>query len=498
MTLLGAMLTWRDATNAVQTRYVDIIPSYSTSVDVSLSMQLVEALVFFVAENIPDVDRLHVVSDNGPHFASHDMLLWMHSLNHQLHNANHLLRIVTYDFPEPTTGKSRLDTHFAYTKKMLLNYVGFVGDVMTPQQMFDGLTYEYVQGVSAMVKSTIVVVVDPVVSTGRLGSIGTSGKNAATKVLNIRRTLSAEYADDLKSMVLRDVSGLGPGHRLHFDSKASWLTTMLNRGGSGTRFSTADPSKFRQSADARPKQSVHRTRAAARTALESVLRDVYDQFESSHQEVVIQNIVDLRSGQASVEAELSTLRNIQLVRTVGASEKETESDGEDIFLPGAEHHFGLIKAGYALRRNERRNTVPKRVYMHLCKLFEEGTVGPKHRAAQVHEMLMSTVLQKNWRARIVVSITSIKAIFSQLAAQIKKEARKGAAESQDHDVSQDTIAVDAGHDENTFEEIVELECGVVDQYWKQEYVFDRADAILSAVPVMSAASTLFNDDLTEE
>jgi hypothetical protein len=502
-----------------------MIPSQSTEVDVPLSMQLVEALVFYIAEHIPDVRHIYFVSDNGPHFASHDMLLWMESLNQQLGDANHTLVILAYDFPEPTTAKSRLDTHFSYTKKKLLNYIKYVGDVTTPQQMFDALTYEYVDGCSAMVKSSIAVVVDPKAKDKSIGSVGTKGKDALAKQMGIRRILSANYLSD-KSIVLRDVSGLGGGKRYRWNPNVAFAKTMLQRGSTGTRFDTTNTSKFKAAEVAAKRKPSRRRAHAGYTPLQEVLKEGYEQFESSHQQSQAEGRQELLAGSGPVDDVLAELDGVELSRTVVKSKKKGDGETlepdddrqvEKLQLPRAQSSFGLAKAGYAIRINQRKNPVPKRIYQYLVKQFDEGLIGPKHRPAQVHEQLMKTELRTNWRARIVVTPSSIKALFSSLAQRSKKkqkEATKTAAEASQaapgtgsdpttgpsssaspavNNTAVPGVVIVDGVDDS-LGEVVVIGSGLVGDVWRQENVFEPAQSILSAVEVASGDMMLSDDE----
>lgn len=114
MVLLGGMLTWwhtsepdsaRNTTTSMVDRFVDMIVENDGDVTVALSVALLEALVDYIENTFVTVKRLALVSDNGPHFASYDMIMAIGEINRRLDASGSHLRISSYDFTEPQWDK---------------------------------------------------------------------------------------------------------------------------------------------------------------------------------------------------------------------------------------------------------------------------------------------------------------------------------------------------------------------------------------------------------
>lgn len=73
-------------------------------------MSLLDALLHHIKSKYPRINRVHLVSDNGSHFASHDLIYFLHRMNIEF---GENLVIVDYVFSEATWG-SCPSKHYLY------------------------------------------------------------------------------------------------------------------------------------------------------------------------------------------------------------------------------------------------------------------------------------------------------------------------------------------------------------------------------------------------
>jgi hypothetical protein len=107
MSVLGAHLTFM-LDGVVYSIYVDMISDSDGVQDVQGSLSLMDALYDHILKTYPGINEIIVVSDNGSHFSSHDMLYAAFRFNLAMREAGKKLRIIEYLFCEPQWGKSRL------------------------------------------------------------------------------------------------------------------------------------------------------------------------------------------------------------------------------------------------------------------------------------------------------------------------------------------------------------------------------------------------------
>lgn len=81
MPLLGAMLLWVGEDRKLQSHYVDMVLDNDGEQDVGTSMSLLDGLLHYIKLKHRGTNKVYLVSDNGSHFASHDVVYFLHRLN---------------------------------------------------------------------------------------------------------------------------------------------------------------------------------------------------------------------------------------------------------------------------------------------------------------------------------------------------------------------------------------------------------------------------------
>ncbi len=141
MSVLGAHLTLKSrAGDDIGSHFVDIVIDGDGDQDVSTSTAMIEALIRSLSKTYPWIRKVVFVSDNGSHFASYDIMYAIFSMNARFVAEGVDLMVVRNVFTEAQWGKSRLDTHFSYSKGTLRALVASGHHVLTPNDIFVGLT----------------------------------------------------------------------------------------------------------------------------------------------------------------------------------------------------------------------------------------------------------------------------------------------------------------------------------------------------------------------
>lgn len=101
MPLLGAMLLWIDPNGKLESHYVDMVLDNDGEQAVDTSMSLLDGLLHYIKLQRRDIQKVYLVSDNGSHFSSHDLVYFLRRLNLVFGDD---LAIAEYMFSEATWG----------------------------------------------------------------------------------------------------------------------------------------------------------------------------------------------------------------------------------------------------------------------------------------------------------------------------------------------------------------------------------------------------------
>jgi len=150
MSLLGTMII-EGVTNVPNVtwsyKFVDYIVKGYTGEDVLQVCSVITEILRRVSEHMPDITDICLQSDNASCFASQDHIPYIYLLNKESHGPiivkSHGPMIVKWIFTEAQTGRGRLDTHFSYVNMLLQSYIEGGNDILTEDDIFNALTYNY-------------------------------------------------------------------------------------------------------------------------------------------------------------------------------------------------------------------------------------------------------------------------------------------------------------------------------------------------------------------
>lgn len=421
--LLGCLLNVL-IDGSVASRYIDMIVDGPGDQDVMTSMSLLEALIHHVIEEYPHIKKIYLVSDNGSHFSSFDMIYWMDRINQRI--ASKGVQVMDYLFSESQWGKSRLDTHFAYVKSLWRRWLAWQHDVSTPLDMFIGLTQGKLDGSGLNMFSTAILVVPklPVIPKTH------SARDMFRKVLGVRSTGHVKFHSN-GDIELCELSGLeGKIVPLSGDNIYGKWSRETMKGyyeDTGTRFDSSDPNRLQRGPCPILRVSQPRAiKAGGVSALEKVIASSVDAFHVDRVAASEAEMKALRQGQNEVAFDLNLLGDVQLTREVyGAKRKGVATVRNAILpIPGAKANFGL-KKGFAHRENQKKSAVDRRIIQHLESVFKLGITGSNRSPAQTCQDMVGGILAKDWKSRVLVNETFIKEKFSSWAAARKKAMKEG-------------------------------------------------------------------------
>ena len=435
MSVLGAHLTMksRDGNN-IGSHFVDIVIDGDGDQDVSTSAAMIEALMRSLSISYPWIRKVVLVSDNGSHFSSYDVMYFIYRMNARLHAEGIQIMVVRYVFTEAQWGKSRLDTHFSYSKGTLRAWVASGHDVLTPRDIFIGLTRGCDDG-SGLVQASSVAFVKPCpVKMAKGPRAPTNMWRVASGGMGIRSVADCQFNDDA-SIVVSQLSNL-PGRTIDMNRSnlAKWSSEDMRDYylDAGSRINTEDPCSFQKS----PVSLLTPTNLQRRVVKDSVasswrqaLTDGYSRFMNQHTVSTEAAEHSRRARQGSVAAAISSVADVKISTTIlgraSAGQKERPVVTNDI--GGAGSLFGLC-SGHARRRNEKSQYIPVVIAKYCKRIFDLGaTDNIKRSAYQVHQDLCkSDAFRRDWYALVLVTPTRIKDWFKQWTT-IKKATQRVAA-----------------------------------------------------------------------
>lgn len=490
MSVLGAHLSFRaPGSYQITTHYFDIVVDDSGAQDIATSIALFDAVLAEVAKMFPHIKTVTIVSDNGPHFASWEMVYSLVRRNARINAAGNGIFVEEYIFSEPQWGKSCLDTHFAYVKLKLRSWLA-EADITTPLGIFTGL----VRGrpdASGMLKRTTAALVSPKLhflpeSTSRESARKFLGaKKGIRSVANIRFSSSGDAIEVAELCALK-------GKRFDFSQDRrgvgfkTWADGATSKyyGDTKTRFPDGTELKRTAIADDAPvsKKGPRDPSNTTRynTALESRIGSTYDDFNNAAGRKAAAAEERKRASQRSVSEELQKLSSVALAPLEIRTKKKKGQDEGDIVqfhIPGADSMFGLVE-GFALRTNQKKTVVPKRILRRARAIFDEGGAsgGSKRSPEQAYEDILKAGDLDDWRHRVAVDATRIKEWFSQWAVAAKDKKKNEEA----------LKALEAVVGENDERDVVELSSDEERQLRDNDKRQKRVDSIMADVIDISA------------
>jgi hypothetical protein len=104
----------------MQTTFVDYIMQNSSKQNFVSVIVALEEVVIGVKKSNPQITSVVFQSDNATCFSAHSFIVLIYLLNVRLEKHN--IRVARWIFTEAQSGKSRLDTHFAYVNLVFTRY----------------------------------------------------------------------------------------------------------------------------------------------------------------------------------------------------------------------------------------------------------------------------------------------------------------------------------------------------------------------------------------
>lgn len=460
MSVLGAHLTMKSRDgNVTGSHFEDIVIDGDGDQDVTTSSAMIEALVRSLSKTYPWIRKVVFVSDNGSHFASYDIMYVIYRMNARLHAEGSNLMVVRYVFTEAQWGKSRLDTHFSYSKGTLRAWVASGHHVLTPKDIFVGLTRDRDDG-SGLVQASSVALVKPhPVKMAKGSRAPTNMWRAASGGMGIRSVADCQFNDNA-SMVVSQLSNL-PGRTIDMNKAnlAKWSSEDMRDYylDGGSRINTEDPCCFQKSPVSllAPTDRQNRiVKASAASSWRQALTDGYSRFMNQHTVSTEASEHIRRSRQVSVAAAISSVAGVQIsTTTLGrASAGQTERPVVTNDIGGAGSLFGLL-SGHARRRNEKSAYIPVAIVKYCKRIYDLGaTENIKRSAYQVHQDLCkSDAFRRDWYALVLVTPTRIKEWFKQWTTTKKATQRVAAAVASSRAAASESPASQCGVPAQTME-----------------------------------------------
>lgn len=278
MSVLGAHVNIRIDHN-ISSHFLDLIVNGDGDQDVATSIALVDALVHHIRKTYPQIKSMFIISDNGSHFSSFDMLYFIHRLNERLKDME--FRVARWIFTEPQWGKSRLDTHFAYLKALIKRWLSWLHDVQTPRDVFIALTKDRRDG-SGMIKNSSVALIAPILPKLPMDE-KRSARGVLKKTMGIRSVAEATYLES-GDIVLRQLSNLSGSPVGLTGALSIWSKTEMHRFyvDTETRITVADHCLFQRGPHDAPKTRQRRAeKIALKTGKQSMMAIAVAEFQTN-------------------------------------------------------------------------------------------------------------------------------------------------------------------------------------------------------------------------
>lgn len=505
MSIFGTMLAFfehlrssplSDETSRVlTTRFIDVILSGNDGMqDVAVSAACLEALLFYIQREMPKKRKVVLLSDNGPHFSSHDMLGFILCLNRRLRRldgepgdvlspASDVLQIYRYIFTEPQCGKDRVDSHFAYLKTAFKSWVNHGNNVTTPREAFVGATKGRDDGSGVIAGSAVALLK---IDMSELPKFSEEMRRKLTKTKGIRSVGDIRFPLATLTKTEVQLSELCVDGE---DKKAYQCVSFSEEfisgvekeglfGDTGCRFSF-EPTAFQSSPMPEFVASERKTRdpngkLEKQSSLERACGEAYKEFIANEASMREKRESMHLNSQVDVASEIENVAEVNMSRTVAKRRRPRQVGGpdfEDLQLGCARKcHgriivlcgncnpvgtlFGLKKPGFARRKTAPVDAIPTEMERNLKKIFNLGqSHGLKRSPAEAHEQIFSGLMSMCWRLRAVVTEARIKQKFSTWASEAKKKKKssnsssvRGAAEGGACAGGLNAGAVDTGGD----------------------------------------------------
>lgn len=325
------------------TRFLDIVVDGNDGLqDVAVSAACLEAVLWYIRKEFPQVKKVVLLSDNGPHFSSHDMLGFITFLNRRLRKddesgvafpASEVLQIVRYMFTESQCGKDRVDTHFAFLKSVIKDWVNRGNNVTTPREIFAAATKGRNDGGGVISGSAVALLKLRMCMFSKEERWSKSMRDQLTKARRIRSVGDIRFplaSHDKTEVQLSELCIQSEDAGVN--AKAYKIATFTEASMSaveqigffcdfGCRISSSDPTSFQSSpmqdcvAPERQKRDPS-SKLAQQSSLEKACAEAYREFCSNHiahQQSMEAEALDSR---IDVDTEIANVLDVSMVRTV--------------------------------------------------------------------------------------------------------------------------------------------------------------------------------------